>query len=154
MTRMHCAAVLTALGALMVCCSHAPQLHEGSESMRQSRMEYVQNNPGGKYNDYIMKGELAKGMGVPEVEASWGLPDKQRELDGTKLEQWIYADLDDVSGRLVVYSLAFTDRVLVYWEIHENLVTADGARPDLEKVPTFTPSDLDRMGGDAAPIKK
>lgn len=153
MMRLLCAAAAL-LGIALSGCSHAPSLYTDSMAMKETRQEYVRNNPGGTFNDFILKGELAKGMDMNEVEAAWGLPDKRRDLEDESMEQWIYAAMDDVSNRVVVYSLAFQNRSLIHWDIHETVVTGKGIKPDLDNIPVYSPTGDDRANRDSAPIKK
>jgi hypothetical protein len=147
--------VLSALAVVMAAsCAHAPQLYDNSKAMEQERNAYIKDHPDGKFNDYIAKGEIAKGMDQGAVIASWGSPGNTREIDSGRYEQWVYATKDSVSQRWTIFSLAFDNDLLTRWTITENVITGEGIQPALDKVPVFSPSDFDRENVDQAPIKK
>lgn len=147
-------AVLASVLVAAASCAHAPQLYDNSKAMQEERLAYVESHPGGEFNDHILKGEIAKGMNEAAVIASWGMPEIRKEVESGLYEQWVYADKDTVSQRWTIFSLAFQDNTLMQWVITENVITGQGIRPELDKVPTFTPTDLDRENVDMAPIKK
>jgi hypothetical protein len=135
-------------------CTPSPQMYTDSKTMQQARLDYVQNNPEGKYNKDIIDGKIAKGMNFKEVTASWGAPNVRRQIEGTDYEHWIYAEKDEDTDTWRIFNLAFKQQELVYWDSNENAFMGKGAPPDFTAIPTLDPETIERENPDLIPIKK
>ena len=120
-------------------CTHAPRLSRTTADIEIYRAEYMRNNPDGKYNEQIMKGEVTKGMDAVEVLASWGLPHLRRGSEHTDQESWVYYTIDDHTKQVISYELVFLSSELSRWFVDNN---ASGQG-------TLTPEDLVGMSRSA-----
>lgn len=117
---------------LVAGCSHSPRMIRHTPDVDVYRAEFLRNNPDGKYNQNIVKGEVSKGMTVLEVIASWGLPHVRRGAKPSDTESWTYYTIDEHTHKVVSYELVFVSDQLNRWVIDEN-VPGQG---------TLTPKDL------------
>lgn len=140
------------LFAMLVSCSHSPKTLRDSEAIRQIRLDYIRNNPDSPYKDYILKGEVVKGMNFMSVLASWGLPNVRRISEGLVYEHWIYYTQDKAAGVWNIYELIFRDQTLVGWKIDKNIAGQGGLMPVVEEG-EISLDKLDATVG-SKPIKK
>ena len=133
LVRVATLAIVTVAVVLLSACSSGLHLNQELDDRDDIRQTYLQNNPNGKYNEHIAKGEVVKGMSVIEVLAAWGLPGVRRTSTQTGTEFWTYYTLDDISQKISSYDLVFTNRTLDRWivaidvmsleDFHENEAT-------------------------------
>lgn len=112
--------------SILASCAHAPRAPRDSESLHAIRTQYLAEHPDGRYNDQISRGELAKGMNVIEVLASWGLPEDRREEPQLAREVWRYATRDGLDTDVTVYELIFEHRRLNDWVTERHVTGAGG----------------------------
>jgi hypothetical protein len=98
-------------------CSNKQRAINDDISVLQMRGDYVQNHPAGKYNRYIEKGEVVRGMNLVEVSASWGLPEARWKSKDPAFEYWTFFGQDEISGDWSRYTLVFEKNVLVDWAL-------------------------------------
>ncbi|UCH83444.1 MAG: hypothetical protein JSW50_13445 [Candidatus Latescibacterota bacterium] len=111
--------LLLVLAAIVaVSCSQLPPSDKSPEEMASIRAEYLENNPNGKYTEYIMEGRVVKGMNTMEVLASWGLPNVRRNWTPDNAEYWTYYARDEHTKKVVSYDLVFENRVLNRWVVN------------------------------------
>jgi hypothetical protein len=146
-------AIVLLLFAFVASCAHSPRSYKDSEAIKQIRLEYIRSNPEGQYNDYILKGEVVKGMGFMGVLASWGLPNVRQISEGSLHEYWTYVTEDKAAGMWTMYELMFKDQTLVSWVVDKNIVGEGGIRPDYYKMPVSIGQSTIQGSGNA-PIKK
>jgi hypothetical protein len=125
MKLVHSIPLVVLAGCLVASCSHAPRLATAPAARDDYRAEYLRNNPDGKFNPHIKKGEVVKGMAGIEVLASWGLPNFRRSGRAEISEYWIYFSLDDHTKTYTVYELGFKERVLAKLVIEDNIHSYD-----------------------------
>ena len=128
---------LVALAGIMAAsCSHAPRLATVPATRDDLRVEYLRNNPDGKHNRHIRKGEVTRGMSVIEVLASWGLPNTRRAGGAERHEYWTYYSHDKHTDTYTSYALVFETRVLLRWVIESNINSYDAlVQRDLIGIP-------------------
>lgn len=107
-----------------VSCAHVPRSPGGAESTEGLRTQYLRDNPDSPYAAQIEKGELAEGMNVLEVLASWGFP-KRRTISRSE-ETWMYVEQDEFNSDFVRYTLLFDDSRLERW-IMDRSTSASGS---------------------------
>jgi len=122
----HSCLLLVLAATVAVSCSQLPRSNKTPEEMASIRAEYLQNNPDGKYNDYILEGRVVKGMGTLEVLASWGLPNVRRNWNPDNAEYWTFYARDEHTGQVVSYDLVFENKKLTRWVVSEELGTSLG----------------------------
>ncbi|MDH3216033.1 MAG: DUF2845 domain-containing protein [Candidatus Krumholzibacteria bacterium] len=113
-------------------CAHTPRLPQDNPEVTSVRDHYLRTHPDGVYNQHIMKGEVARGMNVIEVLASWGLPERRLFDDATQsvsTESWIYSMRDEFSRDRFTYQLVFEDRVLLRWTLDKGTAAGGGLWP-------------------------
>jgi hypothetical protein len=103
-------------------CAHAPHALNDDQRAEQTRSEFVQTHPQGKYNEFISRGEVVRGMDVLEVSASWGVPETRRLSKDRKLEYWTYFGKDEISGDWSRYTLVFERRTLTDWQVDRHFI--------------------------------
>ena len=101
--------------AMTASCAHVPRMSIEDQETTNLRATYLRDHPNGPHNDRIIKGEVARGMDVTEVLASWGVPERRIGKRSNKEEYWIYTARDEYSQNYVVYELVFVDRTLSRW---------------------------------------
>jgi len=85
-------------------------MRDPTADLERSRIEYVENNPGNKYNDDIASGKVRKGMSRLQVRVTWGDPDQVApQPPGT--EFWAYEETEPARGNSV-YQLRFDGEIL------------------------------------------
>lgn len=146
-------AILLVLIALVASCAHSPRSYKDSEAIKQIRLEYINSNPDSEYKEYVLKGEVVKGMGFMGVLASWGLPNVRRISESSLYEYWTYFTEDKDAGMWTMYELMFKDQMLVSWIVDKNIVGQGGIRPDYYKMPVSVGQRTD-YGASDMPIKK
>ncbi|MFQ5511892.1 MAG: hypothetical protein ACE5EO_08590 [Candidatus Krumholzibacteriia bacterium] len=115
MNSIHHILLIGATVAVAASCAHVPRSLKQTEATESLRTLYLREHPDGRFNDRIGNAEIVVGMGVMEVLASWGIPDR-RLATGPHRETWTYASRDEFSKDSVSYSLIFRRRVLSSWE--------------------------------------
>jgi hypothetical protein len=113
------------LVVLAFACSQTPRMSEENETdyIRMLREEFFKTHPEGKFNEYISRGEVVRGMDFLEVLASWGNPNK-REKPTESVEFWTYLDEDEDSQDWVQYKFVFRKNVLDDWEVARHVAGA------------------------------
>jgi len=113
--------------ALLLCgCQAYRYMRDVSPEVETSRREYVERNPGNRYNDDISVGQVRTGMSRLQVHATWGDPDKVARgaaTGGRAAEVWSYQEVDEARGPCI-YVLRFTGEIL-------DEVTVQRADPEL-----------------------
>ena len=112
---------LTFVGA----CSYVPRMSADTE-LSGIRAQYLHDNPGGSYNDYIIKGEIVQGMNFDEVLASWGVPTHREGETESSGESWTYLIKDPDSPDYLLYDLAFENRVMSRWTLDRHVSRGGG----------------------------
>lgn len=138
-------------------CTHSPRLARSEEEVANYRSEYLRNNPNGKFNEQILKGEVTKGMDVFQVLASWGLPHLRRGSKNSDLESWVYYSLDDHTQHVISYELVFQTNTLSRWVVDNNAQGLGTLTPhDLIGIPTKgeSPANRDLGSADSGTLKK
>ncbi len=108
---------LILLGFLFTACAHAPNSLDDGVTVAKFRQDYLQKNPDGPYNSYILQGQVVKGMKHVEVMASWGLPESRRLSKDRKCEYWTFYGKDAESWDCIRYTLEFQESILVGWDV-------------------------------------
>lgn len=103
------------LPLLLSTCSNQQRAINDDISVLQMREDYVQKHPAGRYNRFIEKGEIVRGMNLIEVSASWGLPEARWKSKDKAFEYWTFFGQDEISGDWSRYTLVFEKNVLVDW---------------------------------------
>lgn len=117
-TRVLLATILLALAASLVAsCAHAPRVPEESDNVLSIRHDYLRSNPQGRYNEFIRRGEVVKGMTYVEVLASWGFPESRLRIPTRDLEYWRYVTRDAASRDWIQYTFVFEGNALFEWEM-------------------------------------
>jgi len=147
-------AVALAIG-MTASCAHAPRLPAESSESLQRRTQYLRDHPNGQHNSAIMRGEVEKGMGIAEVVAVWGVPDRRTAKKSTREERWMYTARDEHSGDYIAYELVFAERVLQRWFIDRG-TSGTGGRWDEETPVIDIPlaPRTDAFGGTGAAPRK
>lgn len=108
-------AILIAIAA--VGCSWVSTSEQASLTLPESREDYIEKNPGGAFNEYILNGEITRGMNSHEVLASWGFPNVYLASRKDPTEHWIYYVENEDSKSYLIYTLNFADELLEGWDI-------------------------------------
>jgi hypothetical protein len=113
--------VIMGLGAcaaavILASCAYSPRVADESATVLSIRADYLRSNPGGRYNEYINRGEVVKGMNYVEVLASWGFPQSRLRLSERDFEYWRYVARDDATGDWIQYTFVFEGPALFEWE--------------------------------------
>lgn len=103
-------------------CSSKPRAINDDVSVIQLREDYLNKHPSGKYNPYIAKGEVVRGMDFVEVSASWGLPETRWKSKDEKYEYWTFFGADELSGDWSRYTLVFEETVLTDWLLDRHFI--------------------------------
>jgi len=98
-------------------CTHYPRANEPTDEVTKLRSDYLKNNPDGKFNERIARGEVSRGMNGIEVLASWGIPDVREPSRMNNAEMWTYYHRDEHTRDYVLYDLFFKDRTLTRWDL-------------------------------------
>jgi hypothetical protein len=103
----------------LACSSTRTASRVGRQTTPDTREEYLRSNPHGEFNHLIERGEVAPGMGVEEVIASWGMPSiRARETrQGRELESWTYPMKHPGTGTTFRYRLYFEGYRLAFWDV-------------------------------------
>jgi len=125
MKLLHLVVLTTAVLVTSVSCAYVPHAPNNDATTATMRAQYLSDYPDGPYNEAIRKGELAKGMNVLEVLASWGPPDR-RGWTQTR-ETWSYVSKDRFNADYIMYNLSFEQRVLERWQMMRNTAGVGGA---------------------------
>ena len=151
--------VLSVSIGLAASCTHVPRSPNNSQDTASIRAQYLDNNPHGLYNSQIRNNELAKGMNVIEVLASWGIPDERQWTPSSMKESWTYYARNPYNEDYIVYELVFEDRTLTRW-IMDRITAAAGTAglevPDHVRYRGTDPTvpRLDAFGGSTSGSKK
>jgi hypothetical protein len=103
--------------AVLASCAYSPRVIEENDAVLSIRTDYLRSNPTGKFNDFIKRGEVVKGMNYVEVLASWGFPEARLRVADRGLEYWRYVTRDDASRDWVQYTFVFEGNALAEWEM-------------------------------------
>jgi hypothetical protein len=98
-------------------CAHSPRVIDESEAVLSIRKDYLRSNPDGRFNDFIERGEVVKGMSYVEVLAAWGFPEARLNIPERSTEYWRYVARDDLSRDWVEYTFVFQKNLLSEWEM-------------------------------------
>jgi hypothetical protein len=102
-------------GATLLCgCQAYRYMRDVTPEVEASRREYVDTNPGNRYNDDITTGQVRTGMSRLQVHVTWGDPDRVSRgaaAGGRAAELWSYEEADESRGQCV-YVLRFTGEIL------------------------------------------
>jgi hypothetical protein len=79
------------------------------------RADYLRQHPDGKFNGYISRGEVVRGMNMFEVSAAWGLPETRSPSKDRAVEFWTYFSQDEITGDWARYTLTFEDKAVSDW---------------------------------------
>lgn len=90
-------------------CSSYRYMRDPTPDLERSRLDYVENNPGNKYNDDIARGTVRPGMSRLQVRVTWGDPDEV-DPQPPNTEYWSYEEVD--VARASVYQLRFAGEIL------------------------------------------
>jgi hypothetical protein len=118
-TKLVLSTALTA-ALLSLACAHTPNALNTDEAVLMMREDYVRTHPGGKYNEYIQRGQVVRGMNYLEVSASWGIPETRSKSRDRKVEYWTFFGKDDLSGDWTRYTMVFEKGVLADWELSKH----------------------------------
>lgn len=117
------ALLVIALVVVIASCSHAPRLARESSETAAFRAQYLESNPDSPFNRHIERGEVTRGMGVMEVLASWGVPDRRQSVTQCNVEFWTYITYDDYRNTYTSYDLVFDARTLDRWVRTEDVAS-------------------------------
>ena len=121
--------LLLLLGFIFSSCSHAPRaLNEGT-TVTDLRQDHLKKYPDGKFNRYIERGQIVKGMQYLEVMASWGLPESRRLSRDREFEYWTFFGKDNDSWDWIRYTLEFEENCLLGWDMTRHF-TKNGVLED------------------------
>jgi hypothetical protein len=105
---------------VFLACSHTPKALNDSVSVLQTREDYLLSHPDGKYNQYIERGEVVRGMNYVQVSAAWGIPETRSQSKDKKFEYWTFVGHDDLSGDWTRYTFVFQKGVLTDWDLNRH----------------------------------
>lgn len=145
--------LLLMLGLIISSCSHAPKALDESATLTDLRQDYTKKYPDAKFNPYIKRGQIVKGMKHLEVMASWGLPESRSLSHDRKLEYWTFYGKDSESWDWIRYTLEFEENFLVGWDVTrhyakngvlEDILTRQLDRPFLDR-PRLPAADVSTL---------
>ena len=105
---------------LVLSCSHTPHALNDGASVLQMRDDFLLTHPDGKFNRFIERGEVVRGMNFVEVSASWGIPETRSLSKDRKLEYWTFFGFDDLSEDWTRYTFVFEKGVLADWDVNRH----------------------------------
>jgi hypothetical protein len=124
-------------------CASYRYMRDPTVDLQRSRLEYVENNPGNKYNDDIATGRVRKGMSRLQVRVTWGDPDQIAALPAGS-EVWSYQEAEESRGT-AIYALQFEGEILSNIDIDRTAAqlqsTDERTRQRREEEPVRTDSD-------------
>jgi hypothetical protein len=130
---------------VMASCAYAPRVAEENDDILSIRDDYIRTHPDGSYNEFILRGEVVKGMKYLEVLASWGYPEARLRVPERKLEYWRYLARDEASRDWLQYTFIFEKDELIEWEMTRH-VSKGRAMADIEfDDPTVPPSPAEAL---------
>ena len=115
--------LFSCLFLIFVACAHTPKSLNDDLTVQRMRTEYLRDHPDGRFNQYIARGEVVRGMTVLEVSAAWGLPETRRLSKDRNLEHWTYFSEDEISGDWSRYTLTFEKTSLTDWYVVRHFST-------------------------------
>jgi hypothetical protein len=124
-----------------------------TDYIRMLREEFFKTHPDGKYNEYIARGEVVRGMDFLEVLASWGNPMK-REKPADTVEYWMYREVDEDTLDWVQYKFVFRMNLLEDWELSRQVATGRGEPATIDRSSEVLTKGTGMSGTDGAPKKK
>lgn len=108
--------LLLSLAMTLSCSTNLQRVDDRESSyILALRAEYFASNPDGKFNEYIERGEIVKGMDMLEVLASWGYPAARKRSETTEL--WTYREVNEDSKDWIEFTFTFRSSVLGDWEV-------------------------------------
>jgi outer membrane protein assembly factor BamE (lipoprotein component of BamABCDE complex) len=130
-------------------CSSYRYMRDSSADIERSRLDYVENNPGNKFNDDIASGKVRKGMSRLQVRVTWGDPD-QVAPQGPGTETWSYEETEPARGTSL-YHLRFEGELLASIDIDRAALdldnTEDPSRSQRDDGPGATRADSEGKPG-------
>jgi len=99
-------------------CSSYRYMRDPTADLETSRREYVENNPGNKYNEDIGSGRVRRGMSRLQVRVTWGDPDLVAPRPPST-EFWSYEENEPAQG-VAIYQLRFEGEILAAIDIDRN----------------------------------
>ena len=145
--------LLLRLSLLFAACAHAPSALNDDAAVLVMRQDYLSAHPDGRYNAYIAKGEVVRGMNYLEVSASWGVPETRRLSGDKQSEFWTFFGKDDVSGDWIRYTFLFEKGILVDWQVNRHF-TKNGTLSEWGAVSEGTASVDGQRGSSGLGEKK
>lgn len=127
MSWMQRAMILIFAMSSVASCAHFPRSPNADADIATFRDQYLSLHPNGEYNERIVRGELARGMGGLEVLASWGVPHMRRR--DHKDETWSYYSEDKHTSDFLIYELEFDNDKLERWALARTTAAAGGVVP-------------------------
>lgn len=100
-------------------CANNPTTFKESDSLEQMREAYIRDHPRGAFNNQIVEGQIARGMNIYEVLASWGMPNDTELLVQSNLDHlcWKYNMVNQGTKVAYEYRLMFEGYYLVDWNV-------------------------------------
>lgn len=146
-------AVALAAVAAFSSCAHAPRAIEENAEVLSLRQDYLHTYPDGRYNDYIERGEVVRGMTYLEVLAAWGYPEARLRIPERSLEYWRYVTADEVSRDWIQYVFIFEKNELQEWEMSRHASKGRAMEQFEFRDPTRLPTDDVPPLGERAVVK-
>lgn len=126
---------LIVLAILALGCTQLPKTNRDPSELGEWRAQYVKYNPNGRFNKYILRGEVTRGMNAMEVLASWGIPAYRLRVAENGAEYWTYYETDIHTEDVTTYAFAFEGGVVASWVEGAGQIRLD----------TLSPKDLAAM---------
>ncbi len=147
-TRRSRSLVFVAWVALLCGCAAFQSLRDPTPEIDTSRIDYVRNNPGNRFNDDIGTGRIRKGMSRLQVRVTWGDPDQIARGNGN--EVWAYQETEPSRGSSVC-RLRFEGELLTRIDLDRSGVQLQTNDPDARQRDaadkTLQPPPTKKSGG-------
>ncbi|MDD4857505.1 MAG: hypothetical protein PHD74_05280 [Candidatus Krumholzibacteria bacterium] len=141
-----CAIFMLCIGAAIIgACATTAMVETANLTTPESRQAYIASNPASPNTQHIKNGEIAAGMSIEEVIASWGTPNVYINSRAGKMEHWIYYIPETDSDAFRELTLTFRGDTLRTWvedagpSIEGGFLSPNDPRSDQ---PTETPSTI------------
>jgi len=99
------------IASSLTACGSFRYMRDTTPELDQSRKDYVLNNPGNRFNDEIITGQVRPGMSRLQVRVTWGDPDKAEAGRIPLSTVWTYQE-EEPSRGVVLYHLHFEGELL------------------------------------------
>lgn len=109
---------------MLASCASGPPVRDVDDSVLARRADYLRANPQGRFNEEILRSEVATGMDFDDMLASWGIPDTRIRAGGSDSERWVYVLADPYSHDWTRYDFVFVKRHLAQWEVMRNVASS------------------------------